>query len=689
MSFILKQNNININAKISTYGRKLLASGLLTFKKWAISDDEVNYTYYNETSNSPSTLNILRPKDKNPDFVYFIKPTDTATSPYTPISNLIPVETTVKNSAKERGFFTGNTANGFTAKTTSDYVRQTNCTISLSACTSGTTVSIKQGSGFVLNSEPSVNDLMLVQWTNPKITGTTTNGVINKNVVSPYLWYKVQSKTGTISGNTLTVTVDRNLPNFSSYTGSTTAYVTFYPGGDSINSFYGSTVISDYWNQDTLSFDNSLNIGNDDINVWNLSIVYSEDIAGKQAGYETFDDFNTSSYNGFKNYINSVGTSQKSLAILHYSNNTVSNFYGEQFFSGSTVIDLPTVIWHKTPSVIGVKLRCLNTTTTKIFNGLNTPYYDLYVDDTYNTVVGKCFPNLKMVIIENEELVAALSYKSNRNYTLPSINDIGNGMTNVLNPAIFTNINQRLYVSYLFETHTGYSDNVSYGYKTGLHNQNYTVFKPETNSGGSLTTNQICRFTIDSNELGYLYNNFGYNTGNGFTFGKFKLIYQLVNNSTDRPTPSNWKEYDFTTKLSNYSSWSGSSIPSTAFSNVSFIIDNNTITGGTTYDLNNYITIPTTSQPDNLQFGDECFLFGNFNTDISATVFKSKFLITLPYNNFNVSSNPTYDSALDTVYISSMGIYDDNNNLVAVGKLNTPIEKKNNQTRLIELTIDF
>ena len=35
--------------------------------------------------------------------------------------------------------------------------------------------------------------------------------------------------------------------------------------------------------------------------------------------------------------------------------------------------------------------------------------------------VGRVFPNLKIVVVDNEELLAAMSYKSNRNYTLPDL----------------------------------------------------------------------------------------------------------------------------------------------------------------------------------------------------------------------------------------------------------------------------
>jgi hypothetical protein len=688
MSFILKNTNTAIQMKVTTYGRKLLASGLLTFKKFALSDENVNYKFLTDTNNPGSILNITRPFDKNPDFKYYIKPSDSSSSNFTDLPPVTATEITVKNTAATRGFFTGNTTAGFTGLTTTTYVRQANVIVPLSGTTGSTNISLKQGAGFSFSTEPAVGDYIMVQWINPSTTGTTTNGVIDSNKILPYLFYKIQSKTGTLSGNTLSVTVDRNTPNFTGYSGGLSAKAIVYPGGDSINSYYGSSVISDYWNSDTLSFDNSFNVGNDDVPVWNLSIVYTEELAGKDSTFKPYGEFSSKQYAGFKEYVNTLGDSQKSLGIVHFTNNSVSNFYGEQFYSGSTVLDIPTVIWSKTSNKVGVKLKCLNTTTTKIMSGLNTPYYDLIADDSYNTVVGKVFINMKLVVIENEELLAAMSYKSNRNWTLPEITNVGNTLGTTTNPNIFTTTNQRLYVSYLFDNTLPYILNGSYGYKAGLHNQIYTVFSGETN-GTTLTNNQVCRFNIPDSELQYLSNVTNFASGTGFAFRSFKIIYQLVNNSTDRPSPSAWKEFDYTSRLNGYSSWSGTTIPSTAFQNINYIIDNNIITGGTTYNLNNYINIPLASDTTTLNFGDEVFFYGNVNTDISATVFKTKFLLSLPYNNFNTSQNPTFDETENSVLISSIGIYDDNNVLVAVGKLSTPLEKKNTQTKLIELSLDF
>ena len=692
MSFIIKENNIVINARLTTIGRKLLASGNLNFNKWMLGDSEINYTFVDDTGFDTSEFNILRPKDKSQNIVYPILPVTTATDGFNTLSTITPIETIVKNTAKERGFFSGSTASGFTTNISSAYTVQKNLMVTLSGVTGGTTLSIKQDSGFSFLSEPAIGDLLKVEWINPSFTGaTSTGGTINSGYTIPHLFYQIQSFTGTISGNTLVVTVDRTVPNFSGSGTTKNAKCLIYPGGDAINNYYGSNIATEYWNDNTLAFNSNCNIATDDVPVWNMNIVFTEDLAGKQSGYETISGFGSSGYTGFKSYINKLPT-QKSLAVLHYTNNSISNYYGEQFYNGTSVIELPTIIWSKTSNKTGCTLKCLSATTVNILTGLETPYYDLYVDDSYNTVVGKCFPNLKLVIIEDEELVAALSYKSNRNWTYPSMINEGNSLGSTLKPNVFTTTTQRLYVTYLFENTTGYTSNKSYGYTTPLHCQNYVIYSAETSNGTLLTNNQVPRFSIDSDGLQYLSDVTGFNTGNGLTFNKFKLLYQLVNSTTTRPNPALWYEYDYTSQLNGYSTWSGStSIPSTAFSNTVFELNNNIITGGTLYNLNNYITIPLTSEPTKLQFGDESFLYGNLKTDIAATVFKTKFTMMLAHNQFNTSANPTWDSSSSSVYFSEVGIYDNSStpNLVAIGKLNYPIEKKNNQSRIIELSIDF
>ena len=57
-------------------------------------------------------------------------------------------------------------------------------------------------------------------------------------------------------------------------------------------------------------------------------------------------------------------------------------------------------------------------------------------------------------------------------------------------------------------------------------------------------------------------------------------------------------------------------------------------------------------------------------------------------NEFNQSTNTTWNET-ESVWISEIGIYDENNNLVAIGKLNNPIEKNPSILRTVLFNIDF
>ena len=94
-----------------------------------------------------------------------------------------------------------------------------------------------------------------------------------------------------------------------------------------------------------------------DVDIWNMNIPWSETPAGISNTYETFDKFGSVEYLGTKEYFgygdsggtffssadnvyyfNSLGEridlpsdQQKAIAIIHYSNNSTDNVYGEKF----------------------------------------------------------------------------------------------------------------------------------------------------------------------------------------------------------------------------------------------------------------------------------------------------------------------------------------------------------------------
>ena len=178
--------------------------------------------------------------------------------------------------------------------------------------------------------------------------------------------------------------------------------------------------------------------------------------------------------------------------------------------------------------------------------------------------------------------------------------------------------------------------------------------------------------------------------GTGFNANKFYILAQKYTYGTE-PNPANWVLIDYTPNLFGYGTWSANTIPVSSLADNIYPLNNSHYTGGSPYDITQFIgTIPTTSNyttTPQLGFGEESILLGNINTDIKATVYKTKFSQTLGFNQYNTSNNPTWDD--DDVYVTEAAIYDQNNFLVAVGKLNNPVRKNTNKLFTVELDMDF
>jgi len=80
-------------------------------------------------------------------------------------------------------------------------------------------------------------------------------------------------------------------------------------------------------------------------------------------------------------------------------------------------------MWHKSPNKkLGLTLKAIGDvkTLTGVTRSLNTTYYNL--GDLQGNIVGKIFNDLKIFVIEDQEILFAMSYKSNRSWTLPNYN---------------------------------------------------------------------------------------------------------------------------------------------------------------------------------------------------------------------------------------------------------------------------
>lgn len=235
-----------------------------------------------------------------------------------------------------------------------------------------------------------------------------------------------------------------------------------------------------------------------------------------------------------------------------------------------------------------------------------------------------------------------------------------------------------------------YQQNKTYGYGSAIH-CNY-IQKVETDSIVNKTINFIVPdgslfpFLKDAFEIQPGFNGFGWNAN------KLYALVQIVNGtgSTAIANPALWRIIDVTSQLENYETFSGSTIPVAAFNASTIItIGVQDVINAPIYDLS-YLNVPSnlSSDDNKLTFGEEAFFFGNVKTDFQAIAYTTEIPAVLQLNEYNSTTNPTWDQE-SPVTISEMGIFDDNNNLVGVGKLNNPIEKSATIYRTILFSVDF
>ena len=103
------------------------------------------------------------------------------------------------------------------------------------------------------------------------------------------------------------------------------------------------------------------------------------------------------------------------------------------------------------------------------------------------------------------------------------------------------------------------------------------------------------------------------------------------------------------------------------------------------YDLSDYIDIPTLNQTGvTYNFGDDYYFYGNIKTDIQASIYVMSYKCNLGQTQFFDSSNPTW-SGVTNPYVTEVGLYDSNKNLMLISKLQSPIKRQGVQQYPINL----
>lgn len=413
-------------------------------------------------------------------------------------------------------------------------------------------------------------------------------------------------------------------------------------------------------------------------------------------------------YNSFDETVKVYPKEQKAIAIIHYTNQDIDNVYGEKFstqpydpqnptddigLARHFKLTIPTLMWHKsTGTSIGETFwidppgydlcypAYIKSTKNIDMNDPGIRYFHLWdtnTDDNGNlNRIGKVFPDQQTVIIDDEEVIAALSYKANRNWTLPApklslLTPNACFSNNSTATGVFTDPSQKMYMTYRFDS-TGFTNSLHCNYYS-------TISATSTVTGDS--QNVAVRF---GPEFGFLNQPSGSLTVSdlsGYTANSIKLLCQIVTGDT-RPSSTAWKEIDVTSEIS------GSSINGyltmSGLTGTTFQIDQDSYNNATSYNLGPILDLPLNGESDVLNFGDEFYFYGMLETDISATIYEMKYLINLGRNQFTNTSNPTWTSGT-TSYVTEIGLYNSVKDLIVVSKLQSPELRQGIQQYVVKL----
>lgn len=676
MSFLTNEPQNFLAIKLTDSGRRALSLGQLTFTSAIFSDREINYEVGRTSSFSLGNSRVMSPKDANPFFSINFDG-----------SAAIPLQGNQVTSAKQistastqtAGFFTGST-NAY-AIDQNKYLGKASITYSATTCLSGGSVLNTDAGGY----SAKTGDLVYIPWhpiQNSGLTYVNNTLILSANPTNA-LWYRVSAATtSAIYPGVLDLTLDRPIPNFVKTGTSQVINCYFYPY-NGIEAYYGSAA--------TLS-----------TSVWNMNIVRTNTEEGSFVIESGFTTYGSVQYAGAKHFFG-FSSDTKAVGIIHFTNEYSGNTYAEQFIEQTFKLTLPTIMWHNIGADNGQGVAYGLTA----YDSYGDSYFDVSANTTFrflrdgigstNKVIGRVYHKLKMAVITDQELLAAMTYKSNRSYTLPEpLVSLTSNPKFPLTTSQATGLCKSAntyFVTYIPENYSAYTSGASYGYSEALHCQYVSVIDGQVDINGNP---EYLSVNFPTNSFPYMRSSANLNTfsGTGWNANSVQILVneQLTSAGYNKGNvpETGWRRISNKNATGNgiYSAntYSDLTIDPLKLAGYNFVISQEDYDSGSTYSLQTDFTGGT----DVLFFGDESFVFGNLDVNILATTYKTSIVAYVKNDQVNSSNNYTFDSDLDNnTYITEVGILDQNNNLVAVAKPTYPIKKSIGRFLTFQLEIDF
>jgi hypothetical protein len=713
MSFLDSNNSEFLSARITQKGRNSIAKGNFNIEYFQIGDSEFDYNLiYSGLTGQTTHQKVLSPIDKETGvkYPYKISSSTSGTTYGTPVDRAST--DTIRNIMGPAGFVSE--YNEFVSCTgTSTTIQCETQLIDITSLTGGTSIEVLTGTSF---NECEYITVVFDEF-------CTTTSAISGN--SSSLIYKIES----VSGNTLNL--DRNTPNFTGLTGNIQVVCNKceieYPASEAVDGCLPYPVDNlDQQNPWTLNIVWGQKPIGSDVGTTNESLsgytgnrfISTKEFLGYTSTGQTFENLtggtitgfsSTSVGTGFKNSFNELvevtPKEQRSIAIIHYSElgdliNEPDRFYKYDDYisydSGELIslavdrddnditdseyfeVYIPFIHYHRNTGPTYGAIFYMDSTDYYIRSTKNDRHDLLfrYLIDEQGNKVGKVFPKNKIVVFDDQELVAVLDYRSNRRFTLgaPKVSSVPSNNT-AANSIIPGTSGQTFYVTYMLsktnETSTSPLNTLPSNYYIKLSVNN--------------TEDTSCQLTYPSDiNVKFSGNTFSFFNDSKFLSSlkpeRFYILVQETTDNTDRlPKSEDWKIIDYTLEAG------GSSL--SGLTGTTFTITKDDLDNADSFDLetfmgSNYLLTGTTIDS---QFGDEQPFPGSVRLVRASDVEQMNFLVNLPSGTFETTQNPTYTSG--SKYITEIALLNSNKEALVKGKTAIPVKREG--TQVFSLRLDF
>ena len=404
---------------------------------------------------------------------------------------------------------------------------------------------------------------------------------------------------------------------------------------------------------------------------WFTNVVWSEFPAG-YTGVDTVPTgYASSIYASAKEYFGYGKGHEEyhSIAIIHFSTTGTTNidsdipFMYEDYISHDNAdvnnfyLEFPTILYNNIPGSVGITFSMGDTdywleSTAMDVRLKQIPYRKLLDDN--GLAVGKIFYNHKIIIVDDQEMVAVLDNGSNRYYTLPKpsvgLVSLDTTCNDGETTPVISSTGDTVYISYVIVNN---NDNTL----NGLHCNYYSKV-----TGTTSPSNVFIKFS--ANDFQYLNDD---DTGI-YSGHEFFILVQKVNNG-EQPSPDGWVKVDVSSEVT-----TGGIIDKTKLQNKKFIITDSDFSG-TTYELDPLLN----------NFGSNQVFNGNIVLARAVDIKVMRYLINLPLGTFLITQNPTWVSG--DLRITEVNLLNENREVLVVGKTTSPISRTGSQVLSVKIDI--